>query len=67
MDAHSHDEHTHTHEHGGEMDLEAAHQLVEQHKAQQLQAFQAELDQLCQKYGVVLGTTPVQITVRLLD
>lgn len=65
MDAHSHDEHTH--EHGGELDLEAAHQLVQQHKAQQLQAFQEELGVLCQKYGVELGTSPVHITARLLD
>lgn len=65
MDTHEHEGHSHSH--GGELDLEAAHQLVEQHKAQRLQEFQEELNNLCQKYGVELGTTPVQIVVRLVS
>lgn len=46
-------------------ELEKAQQLIDQHKDARLQAFQTELDALCQRYGVELATTPVHITMRL--
>lgn len=48
-------------------ELEKALKLVEQHRKERIEQFQIDLDALCEKYGVVLGTSPAHITVRLAD